>query len=354
MLINFIFVVSITLILILVAIPWAHKNGLLDYPSSRKLHSAPTPLVGGLAMMAILIVIIAIVDWLNPEIYITNKNWILIGFLSGITFIGLIDDYLILRARYLFVLESLLIVLLIILTDMTIIQLGFLTGSNMLYLGSLSAVFTWISYLGVINAMNMIDGTDGLAGTLALIAFAFFGLFAYLQNRPTQMLVCVVICAALVAFLLLNYRLPWNQRARTFMGSAGSLSIGFLLAWSAINLSQRHQLNAYPIAMVYVLAVPLLDMFQVMVSRIRQQQSPFKPDRLHLQHKLLDAGFNHDQVVFIHALMAILLGCIGFFGWYYHLSEAVMFYGFLFILAVYVFTVVEKWHVVKAYIASKH
>jgi UDP-GlcNAc:undecaprenyl-phosphate GlcNAc-1-phosphate transferase len=351
---NFIFSVFVTFLLMLASIPWAKKNGLLDYPTERKKHEAPTALIGGFVIISVLIFMLIFSAAINPEIYKSNKIWLLTGLLFLIIVIGLIDDFSPMRARNLFVLESLTIVLLLILSDMTITQLGYLTGSNMLLLGSLAGIFTWISYLGVMNAMNMIDGTDGVAGILALIAFAFFGLFAYVQHKPIQLLVSAVMCGALLVFLLFNYRFLWNKRARVFMGSAGSLSIGFLLAWSAINLSQHNELNAYPISMVYVLALPLLDMCQVIVIRLRHRESPFKSDRRHLQHKLLDAGLNPNQVVLIKALMAILFGGIGFFGWYYQLSEAVMFYGFLLILALYIFTFVEKWHVVEAFITKKH
>ena len=119
------------------------------------------------------------------------------------------------------------------------------------------------------------------------------------------------------------------------MGDAGSMSLGLLLTWFAVELTGYKSSQIPPIIAVWVLALPLIDMACLMVRRIRRGVSPFLADREHLHHVLLLAGHSVEQTVAIKAGISLLMGGIGVIAWIQHVPEYVMFYAFMVILAIY-------------------
>lgn len=319
----------------------AHHFNLLDHPDERKHHHGATPLVGGLAM-AFAIAVSAAWYLASTEIF-----WGLFAAVSMVVVVGLLDDRggLTVGTRFLGQGAAGLVVALFGGAQLT--NLGDLSGMGPVVPGVLAVPFTVFAVVGVANAFNLSDGLDGLAGGLALIATAFIGAAAYLVGRPNTLAVMLMLAGALVGFLCFNMRSPWRCRAKVFMGDSGSLMLGFLLAWAVIRVTQGSEDALSPAAALWFFAIPLLDTVSLMLRRMLKGKSPFHPGRDHLHHILLRVGYTDSQVVrFIH-LVAIVFGLVGFFGWRWGVPDAVLFYGFLAVFALYFYGVQHAWKLMR-------
>jgi UDP-GlcNAc:undecaprenyl-phosphate GlcNAc-1-phosphate transferase len=177
----------------------------------------------------------------------------------------------------------------------------------------LSLVATILVVVVAINAVNFVDGLDGLAAGMIAIGGGAFFLYTYLLTREAQpgnyANLATAVMAAIVG-MSLGF-LPHNfHPAKIFMGDSGSMLLGLTVAGVAIVVTGRidpatvsgsQVLPAYlPILLpVAVLLMPLLDMTLAVLRRLRAGHSPFQPDRMHLHHRLLDAGHSHQRAVVI-------------------------------------------------------
>jgi len=189
--------------------------------------------------------------------------------------------------------------------------------------------------IGVINAINMVDGIDGNTGGIALVAFAAFAFVARESGMWDQYKVLVSLTGATAGFLLLNARWPWNTKARTFLGDAGSMLIGFLLGWFAIDLSAGNgsptdgMRTFPPICALWVIVIPLCDCVSLMLRRRKAGRSMFVADRQHLHHYLLNRGLRVGQASAVTAGLSVVAALIGIGGWKLGVPEWVMFAGFV-------------------------
>jgi len=202
----------------------------------------------------------------------------------------------------------------------------------------LSLALTIFAIVLVMNAINFIDGLDGLVAGVALIANGVFFIYAYLLQADAQTdyfnlasLVTAVLIGACIGFLPINF-----HPAKMFMGDAGALLVGLLMASSAILvtgqvdpgvIAQPDKFTAYflpafiPVLLPFaVLVIPLLDFGMAVIRRLRAGKSPFSADRLHLHHRLLDMGHSHLHAVLIFYgwTVVISVGCLAymFVPWY--------------------------------------
>jgi len=202
----------------------------------------------------------------------------------------------------------------------------------------ISLSLTIFAIVLVMNAINFIDGLDGLVAGVALIANGVFFIYTYLLQADAQTdyfnlasLVTAVLIGACIGFLPINF-----HPAKMFMGDAGALLVGLLMASSAILvtgqvdagvIAQPDKFTAYflpafiPILLPFaVLVIPLLDFGMAVIRRLRAGKSPFSADRLHLHHRLLDMGHSHLHAVLIFYgwTIVISVGCLAymFVPWY--------------------------------------
>lgn len=328
-----VFTFILTVVLIWALKPLADRIGLIDIPTKRKIHTVPALLIGGLAMV-IAAKIIFLLFFPEP---IPSRFWYLLLGLSIIMLCGLLDDLYHLSHRKLFSLQIAAALLVVLVGEAKLDNLGALLGSEELSLGLMAILFSVISIIGLINAYNMADGVDGLAGSLTLVTMIWFAILATLLQRHMVLALILIIIGAIIGFMLFNLRSPWLKRAHIFMGNVGSMSLGFLVAWIAIRLVNFPGSSLYPITMVYIVGLPLLDMARVMILRVIHGRSPFKADRLHIHYQLLSAGFSVNQTVLIKASLTAMLGAAGFAGWYFGVPEYMMFYAYILIFAVYIY-----------------
>ncbi|HET8779605.1 MAG TPA: MraY family glycosyltransferase [Agromyces sp.] len=306
------------------------------YPKIRErdVHTRPTPRLGGVAMFVGIVTAIAAAAFISTlgsarfsivSIVFQNPAQILaiLGASLLIVLIGVADD--IWDLDWMTKLAGQFIAAgLIAWQGVSIVSLpigGITVGSSWM-----SATITVFTIVLVMNAINFIDGLDGLVAGVALIANGVFFLYTYLLVQQTSplnyfnlaSLIAIILVGACVGFLPLN----WHP-AKLFMGDAGALLIGLLMATSAISVTGQlnptgvgfDQLFAafIPILLPFaVLVIPLLDFGLAVLRRLRAGKSPFSADRKHLHHRLLDMGHSHlNAVLIFYAWTAVAsVGCL--------------------------------------------
>ena len=320
----------------------AVQLGVVDAPGGRKQHHGLIPLVGGLGMFGGLLAVAA-AAWATGGFQ--PRHAFFLAAVSLLVATGYLDDRHDLRPRVRFVLQAITASIMVWGADVRLESFGDLFGFGEVTTGVLAGPITVFAVLGVINAMNMIDGVDGLAGGIALIALLVFAGFVAATGQLHTTLLLPLI-AGIAGFMLFNLRTPWRPRAAVFMGDAGSVLLGFSLAWYAVNLAEVRQVFT-PITAIWILAVPLMDTTALMIRRVLKGRSPFEADREHLHHILLRAGFTPGQTVIVVYAMATLLAGIGVAGWAAGVPEYVMFYAFLALFGCYLYGVLHAWKLMK-------
>ncbi len=270
--------------------PVAIKLRLVDKPGGRKCHEFPTPLTGGLAMLAGILAAFLFTRNVSPQILPFSIAAILL------VSIGMVDDRYDIRWYIRMLIQCVAVLVMIFSAGLTVQDLGFTWGGQVALLGVLAVPFTLVASVGLINAINMTDGVDGLAGCVSLTSLLMFVMAASQLGHVSALSHLLPIVGALAAFLWFNMRFPWQQRARAFMGDAGSMLLGLTLAWVAIHLTQGKSPAISPVLAPWFLAPPIIDCLTVIVRRLKVGRSPFAPDRDHLHHLLLDAGYSPAEV----------------------------------------------------------
>ncbi|QJU53776.1 MraY family glycosyltransferase [Herbiconiux sp. KACC 21604] len=304
----------------------SHRYRLYPKIRERDVHTRPTPRLGGIAMFLGVVVAIGVasqISWFHLVFAEPGKVWAILGAAFIIVAIGVADD--IWDLDWLTKLAGQIIAAgLLAWQGVQIVSLpigGLTIGSS-----GMSLFITILAVVLVMNAINFIDGLDGLVAGVALVANGVFFLYSYLLARDTSptdyfnlaSLITAVLIGACAGFLPLNF-----HPAKLFMGDAGALLVGLLMATSAIavtgqvdpaQLGRSQLFPAFlPILLPFaILVVPLLDFSLAVIRRLRAGKSPFSADRKHLHHRLLDMGHSHLQAVLIfYGWTAVIsVGCL--------------------------------------------
>jgi UDP-GlcNAc:undecaprenyl-phosphate GlcNAc-1-phosphate transferase len=294
---------ALVVLLVPASLPLTHKLGLFDLPGGRKQHAEPTSYIGGLfILIAVAVSFLAFDRQTTPA----ASSFLVCSALLAI--VGLIDDRVGLSWKVRFGAQATAALIMIFAAGIQADNLGEVFGVQELRLGWLAVPFTVFVVAGVINALNMIDGSDGLAGGQVLVSVLLFVAFALYAGNTDMVARLLTVAAAVAGFLVWNLRFPWQPRARIFLGNAGSMVLGFIIAWSAVRLTQdvRHPVSA--VLGPWTIAIPLIDCGTLMIRRYRQGRSPFEADRNHLHHMLLDAGYNPISIAWGLMALSLALG----------------------------------------------
>jgi UDP-GlcNAc:undecaprenyl-phosphate GlcNAc-1-phosphate transferase len=218
-------------------------------------------------------------------------------------------------------------------------------GNNyeLLTLGMLAVPFTVFAMVGVVNAINMSDGLDGLAGSLTLVSLLGFMAATELFGNGEGLGLLAILGAAIVGFLLLNYRMPWRPRAVVFLGDSGSMFLGFTVAWFAIKFTQGDSKVLAPAAVLWFLMLPLFDTATLTVRRVLKRRPPFGADREHLHHIFLLAGFTVSETVAIMAALSLFGVGVGLAGTYFQVPDSLLLGSFLFLGGLYFWMIMHSW-----------
>lgn len=292
----------------------SHHYRLYPKIRERDVHERPTPRLGGVAMFVGILASFWVASQLAQFDLIFADPGAVIGILAAaliIVLIGVADDMW--DLDWLTKLAGQLIAAgILVWQGVQLVTLPI--GGVTIVPPVIGLVLTVVAVVVVMNAVNFIDGLDGLVAGVVLIANSVFFVYSYLlttEIAPSEYfnlgsLISAVLIGACVGFLPLN----WHP-AKLFMGDAGALLVGLLMAASAISVtgsvdpatltSGRYLLPAFiPILLpLAVLIVPLLDFGLAVVRRLSAGKSPFSADRKHLHHRLLDMGHSHFHAVLI-------------------------------------------------------
>lgn len=285
------------------------KKKLYDKPDNiRKIHVKVTPNLGGVGIFFAFIIACSI--FISPAIF---DKWNFIVASSVILFVtGIQDDLNGLTPKTKFLAQFLAAIITVWLADIRISSLHGILGIEELPIW-ISVLFTTIGCMFVTNAMNLIDGIDGLAGSIGVLCTVSLGLCLAAVGNVGGACIAFGLMGAILGFLYFNI-----SPAQIFMGDTGSLLLGYIISILSILLVHSYNYNsglvyvihshkAVMIVTLSILFVPVFDSFRVFINRARKGGSPFKADRTHLHHFLLDAGFTHNQAVTILITANILI-----------------------------------------------
>jgi len=307
----------------------SHRFELYPKLRERDVHTLPTPRLGGIAMFLGIVVAFIVASQLPRFALIFSQPlviWGLVGAALLIVLVGVADD--IWDLDWMTKLAAQIIAAWLLAATGTQIYTLPIPGSVAVLSPTMSLIVTIFAVVLVMNAINFIDGLDGLVAGVALIANGVFFIYSYILAVNTGQteyfnlasLISALLIGACVGFLPLNF-----HPAKLFMGDAGALLVGLLMAASAISVTGsvdpatwggRTLLPAFiPILLPFaILVVPLLDFGLAVFRRLRAGKSPFAADRLHLHHRLMDMGHTHLQsvLIFYGWTAVVAFGCLSF------------------------------------------
>ncbi|MEQ9544784.1 MAG: UDP-N-acetylglucosamine--undecaprenyl-phosphate N-acetylglucosaminephosphotransferase [Marinobacter sp.] len=317
--------------------PFAVRVRLLDLPDHRKVHKGAVPLTGGLSAFIGLFA-----AWMVSMPLIGGYGIYLLASLM-LVLLGAVDDARDVPAQFRLWAQVALGALLTYGSGVSLVHFGDLFGLGVIELGWLGPLITIAAVIGATNAFNMIDGIDGLAGSMSLVALLSLSfLFLQAPGNGLELALAFSIAIALLPYLAANLRMP-PFRKKIFMGDAGSMFIGFSIVWLLVKGTQPETQALRPVTALWLIALPLMDMVAIMVRRARKGQSVMKPDREHLHHIFMRAGFSDRQALVVITVVAIALAGAGLAGEYFRVPEWLMFTLFVGVFAAYDWALSHAW-----------
>ncbi len=312
-----------TLVVSVLLIATKHLHGKLSMDTSvgvHKFHTQPTPRIGGVAIMAGLLVSWALAKLLvDISMPLAQESARLLGLMllaavPAVTF-GILEDItkrVGVRARLLATMGSGLLAWW--LTDTAIGHVGIWGVDNLLAILPISVAFTAFAVGGVANSFNIIDGFNGLAAGALLISLTSIGCIAYGVGDPALALLCLTVAAVVLGFGVVNF--PFGK---IFLGDGGAYLLGFMVAWIAVLLPARNpSVSAW--AALLACGYPVLEvLFSIWRKYRRTGSHPGQPDKVHLHMLFYKRISKH---TFRHAQPALQNGLSSIFAWAYALVPA--------------------------------
>jgi UDP-GlcNAc:undecaprenyl-phosphate/decaprenyl-phosphate GlcNAc-1-phosphate transferase len=274
----------------------AIRYGFVDLPNHRKVHKAPLPLLGGIAIFAGFLVASSAAAFMTKT-SLSLYFGIVLG--AAILFgIGLVDDFYKSRGRDFPAFPRLVLQIvsasIVAMSGGTVhgLTVPFGTHHYLAFPSYLSILVTVLWIVGVINVFNFLDGLDGLAAGIASISALTLLFVAIVKGQMAPAFWAISLCGACVGFLRHNF-FP----ARIIMGDAGSTVIGFLLSSIAVVGAFKSATVISVFVPVFALGVPIFDGLRVVIQRALDGKPVYKPDKTHGHHRLLSAGFSQVMTV---------------------------------------------------------
>ncbi len=306
---------ALSLILVPVVRTFAIRRTIVDTPGAHKSHQSPVPYLGGLAMVVAFSAAVILGALLRQDtsfgdgsVLITDGGLFNAGFgpfgellaVLGLALclsaMGLVDDLRglnpSLRLGIEFVIASALVVL----------GIQFQSPLN----DSVDAIITLVWVIGITNAMNLLDNIDGLAAGVTAVAASAIFVIAILYEQPLTALLAVGLAGCTLGFLRSNF-----NPATIYMGDAGSLYLGFLLAYLGLKLRVDQTEWTQLFVPVVIMGVAILDTTLVVVSRLHRGVNPFEGGQDHISHRFLRLSVSVRRGVTVILLGAVVLGVLG-------------------------------------------
>lgn len=319
----------------------AKRVGLVDKPNFRKRHQGLIPLVGGISVYAGICFTFSIANYYIPHaaLYLSCAG--------VLVFVGALDDRYDISVKIRALIQALIAVIMMTEGKLYLSSLGYIFGTWEMVLGPFGYLLTLFAVWAAINAFNMVDGIDGLLGGLSCVSFAAIGIILWFDGQISLAMWCFAMIAAILPYIMLNLGVL-GRRYKVFMGDAGSTFIGFTLIWILMETTQGKTHPISPVTALWIIAIPLMDMVAIMYRRLRKGMSPFSPDRQHIHHLIMRAGFTSRQAFVLITLAAALLASVGVATEYLHfIPEWVMLALFLLSFFLYGYCIKRAWKVAR-------
>jgi UDP-GlcNAc:undecaprenyl-phosphate GlcNAc-1-phosphate transferase len=275
---------------------FARAVGAVDQPRERGLSERPTPLLGGLAILAgVLFAAALFLDW-DAQLRAIMGGAVLIAV------VGAFDDRFDLHPAIKLVGQvaaaTIPVASGVRVSNVTIPFLGAID------FGDAAGPLTVLGLVAVMNVVNFSDGIDGLAAGVCAIAGATFSVIAFDLGRSSAGVLAAIVGGAAIGFLFWNF-----HPAQVFMGDAGALLLGLLLGCIAVQGSVKTNAILALVFPLLVLTVPFLDTTFVVLKRMKYRRPVYSADRWHLHHRLSNIGFSQRRtVLYLYAWTLIQAG----------------------------------------------
>ncbi len=308
----FIAAMAVAAVLTPVAARVARRIGAIAMPSERGLATRSTPLLGGLAILAGVLIAAAI--WMPHTIRLprtvgtrhhattTVGTWVVLLGACLITLVGAIDDARELRPQYKLLGQIAAAVIAVeggvVVTDVTLPFVGSLQFPNT------GGVLSVIWLVGMMNVVNFSDGVDGLAAGLCTIDGAAFSIIAFDLGVNGAGILAALTAGAALGFLFHNF-----HPASVFMGDSGANLLGYLLGVVAVVGSLKTNVVVALVVPLFILAVPFLDTSFVIAKRLKYRRKPWSADANHFHHRMARIGFSQRKtVIYLYGWTLLLAG----------------------------------------------
>jgi len=268
---------------------WALRRSVLDIPSHRSSHTAPTPRGGGVAIVLTLLPEMAVFS-------LRSRGWLYLTVAAAaVALIGWIDDIRSVSVGPRLIVQlSAAIVVMVVFGPIRWIALPGMDVS----LGWFSVPLTLLWVAGLTNAYNFMDGIDGIAGAEGVAVAAGIAMIASLTGRTDLAMFGVAIAGSCAGFLVHNW-----ERARIFMGDVGSSFVGFVFAGAAVSAGREREVTTY----VVLFLVPFLfDSSFTFFRRLFRHENVLSAHRSHLYQRLTQSGLRHHQVALLYCGMSLV------------------------------------------------
>jgi UDP-GlcNAc:undecaprenyl-phosphate GlcNAc-1-phosphate transferase len=298
---DYVAVFALTTLLALVLTPlalrFAVRKQVMDHPSEIKAQESPMPYLGGVAILVAFAVVVVLGAVIDPPTSGFEELVLILGLAVGLAIVGLLDD---LRG-----LSPWLRLGLEVAAAVTVLATP--VGVQLFDNDLLDLVVTVLWIVGVTNAFNLLDNMDGLSAGVSAVAAFFLFLVSHDSGQFLVATLAIALAGCALGFLRSNF-----PPARIYMGDAGALFIGFLLAV----LSLKLETDAPPLTALFVpvliLGVPLFDTTLVTVNRLLHKRSPVIGGRDHTSHRLVFSGVPVPVAVGMIYAGAVSLGVMAF------------------------------------------
>jgi UDP-GlcNAc:undecaprenyl-phosphate GlcNAc-1-phosphate transferase len=307
----FAFVAAALVALLLVpAAEWiARKIGAIDIPNERSLHLVPTPKLGGLAILAGVLVggilFLPMGDGLRGE----QTRAILAGAVA-ISAVGVIDDVFDLHAAVKLLGQVAATIIPVsagvAVTAFTLPFVGGVDPGSVEIVGGidLGEALTVVGIVAIVNVINLTDGVDGLAAGVCVISAAALAVIALSLDRNAAGVLAAVTAGAALGFLRHGF-----PPASSFMGDTGSNLLGFLLGCIAIQGALKTNAVVALFVPLIVLTVPILDTGFVVAKRLKFRRPIYEADRSHFHHRMANLGFSQRRTLaYLYAWALVMAG----------------------------------------------
>jgi UDP-GlcNAc:undecaprenyl-phosphate/decaprenyl-phosphate GlcNAc-1-phosphate transferase len=286
----------LSLLLTPLALRLALRRQLVDAPSTIKSQASPVPYLGGAAIVIAFVGVVMSAALLRPPVAGLDELALILGLGLLLAVLGLVDDLRGLSPWLRLAVEG----------GAGVALWAGATRTHLFWSDPLDLAITVVWVVAVTNAFNLLDNMDGLSAGVAAIAAAFFFVIAAVNGQFLVATLAIALCGCAIGFLRSNF-----HPARIYMGDAGALFLGFMLAVVGIRLRFDGPVQVTLFVPILVLGVALFDTALVTVNRLIHRRSPFLGGRDHTSHRMVMIGLSVPVSVSLIYLGAVSVGWLG-------------------------------------------